>query len=182
MGGLFCTSTEIFIIIVTNHMAVGILYRGCSKNIKIEAVFTKTEMKNEWTINFLQNSPLNIQHTYTSEFSISHRTSETPFLIKVSCCFVIFLLMSFPFFNLLALKCIFIWRNKKSRMKQSLMNVESVALSLEAVSSLIFFFFLQIAPDLSQHPHTLLFYKFKKDLNMYSGYYFIRLLSQQRLK
>ena len=34
----------------------------CWKTIEIEDVFTKTEMNNEWNVNFLQNSPLGIQH------------------------------------------------------------------------------------------------------------------------
>ena len=33
----------------------------CSKSIKTEAVFNKTEIDNEVDINFLQNSPLGIQ-------------------------------------------------------------------------------------------------------------------------
>ena len=41
-----------------------------SKSIKTEAVFTKADMSNEQNINFLQNSPLGIQHNYLSEFSI----------------------------------------------------------------------------------------------------------------
>ena len=35
-----------------------------SKSIKTEAIFTKTEMNNEWKINFLQNSPLGMQHIF----------------------------------------------------------------------------------------------------------------------
>ena len=33
---------------------------------RYETVFTKTEMNNKSNINFLQNSPLSIQHTYSS--------------------------------------------------------------------------------------------------------------------
>ena len=35
-------------------------YKVSSKVIETEAVFTQTEMNNEWNINFLQNSPLDI--------------------------------------------------------------------------------------------------------------------------
>ena len=50
----------------------------CSKSIEIETVFTKTEMNNEWNVNFLQNSYLGIQHAYFIKFSIGWSTSETP--------------------------------------------------------------------------------------------------------
>ena len=36
----------------------------CSKSIKTVALFTQTEVKNEWNINFFQNSPLYIQNTF----------------------------------------------------------------------------------------------------------------------
>ena len=36
----------------------------------IEAVFTKTEINNEWNVNFFHNSSLDIQRTYSNEFLI----------------------------------------------------------------------------------------------------------------
>ena len=42
----------------------------CSKSIEPEAVFTKIEMNNNWSISFFQNSLLGIEHAYTREFSI----------------------------------------------------------------------------------------------------------------
>ena len=36
------------------------MYKVCSKNIKSEAVFTKTEMNNDWNVNFIQESHLGI--------------------------------------------------------------------------------------------------------------------------
>ena len=53
----------------------------CSKGVETENLFTKVEMNNDWNINFLQDSPLDIQHTYFSEFSISQSTFETPLLM-----------------------------------------------------------------------------------------------------
>ena len=50
----------------------------CSKRIETEAVFTKTEITNESNIDFLQISPLSIQHTYSEEFSVGQ---GTPFWI-----------------------------------------------------------------------------------------------------
>ena len=35
-------------------------YKVCSKSIKMEAVLTKTEINNEWNINFLQNNSFSI--------------------------------------------------------------------------------------------------------------------------
>ena len=49
--------------------AEGSVNRVCPKCIKTEALLTKTEMNNEGNINFLQNSPHTIQHTYFSKFS-----------------------------------------------------------------------------------------------------------------
>ena len=60
-----------------------------SKTIKTEAVFMKTIMNDERNINFLQNNPLLIQHTNSSEFFIGQSTSDL-----VWNCTVIFLLIS----------------------------------------------------------------------------------------
>ena len=49
----------------------------CSKGFKTEAVFTKTGLNIELNINFLQNSLFGIQHTSSSEFSMSQSTFET---------------------------------------------------------------------------------------------------------
>ena len=46
-------------------------YKVYSKSIKTKAVFVKTEINNEWNINFLRNTSLDIQHTYSREFSIN---------------------------------------------------------------------------------------------------------------
>ena len=48
-----------------------------SKSTGAEAVFSKTDMNNEWNISFLQNSPLGIQHTYSSECPIGQNSSKT---------------------------------------------------------------------------------------------------------
>ena len=48
-------------------------------------IFTMTKMKIEWNINFFQNSPLNIPHTYSSEFSIGWSTAETSLLKLCNC-------------------------------------------------------------------------------------------------
>ena len=53
-------------------------YEVCSKIIKTEAVFIKREMNDEWNVNFLQNSSLDIQLVYSNVFSIYWSTSETP--------------------------------------------------------------------------------------------------------
>ena len=55
-------------------------YAVYSESIETEAVFIKSEMNNEWNINFLQNSSPGTQHTYSSEFSIGWNTSKTPLL------------------------------------------------------------------------------------------------------
>ena len=57
------------------------IYNVWSKSTKTEVVFTKTKMKNEWNANFLQNSLINIQKTYSSEFSTSQSTPEISLLI-----------------------------------------------------------------------------------------------------
>ena len=57
---------------------------------KTEAVFTKTDMYNELNINFLQNSLLGIQFTYTSEFFIGQINSSFEMMQS---CTVLFLLM-----------------------------------------------------------------------------------------
>ena len=46
----------------------------CLKTIETKVLFTKTQMNNEWNINFQQNSPLNIQRIYSSKFSICQST------------------------------------------------------------------------------------------------------------
>ena len=65
-----------YIFIDQNFDSFSIIFmRLCSKSIKTEAIFTKTEMSNEWSINFLQISLLDIQHTYSSKFSIGWNIS-----------------------------------------------------------------------------------------------------------
>ena len=56
-------------------------YEMCSKSIKTEAVFIKTEIDNEWNVNFLQSSLCGIQHIYSGQFSTGQNISETPRLI-----------------------------------------------------------------------------------------------------
>ena len=46
-----------------------------------EAVFPKKEINSEWNISFLQNNPLAIQYTYSSEFSNGLSISETSTLV-----------------------------------------------------------------------------------------------------
>ena len=53
------------------YMVLHVVYLKC---IKTKDVFTKTEINNEWNINFLHNSPLGIQHSYSSEFSMVYET------------------------------------------------------------------------------------------------------------
>ena len=43
----------------------------------MKTVFTNTEINNEWSVNFLQNSLLDIQ--YTIEFSIGRSTANSTF-------------------------------------------------------------------------------------------------------
>ena len=50
--------------------------------IKIGAAFTKTEINNEWNVNFLQSSSLVIQCINFNEFSTSRSTSVITFLIS----------------------------------------------------------------------------------------------------
>ena len=45
------------------------------------AIFTMTEMNNERNTNFFQNSPFDIQLTYSSKFSFTWSTSESSLLI-----------------------------------------------------------------------------------------------------
>ena len=47
-----------------------VIYKVCSKSIEAEAVFTTTEMNNEWNVNFLQN-------TNTAEKSIEIEAAFT---------------------------------------------------------------------------------------------------------
>ena len=54
------------------------------KSIETEAVFTKTEMNNEWNINFRQNTDIGRHLTYFTVFSINRSTSETHFLSDLS--------------------------------------------------------------------------------------------------
>ena len=55
-------------------------YELCSKSIETEAVFTKTEMSNEWN-NFLQYKPVGIKHTSSSNLHTGRSTPE-PFFLK----------------------------------------------------------------------------------------------------
>ena len=48
-------------------------------------------MNNEWNINFLQNSPLGIQYTYSSKFLIDRSTSKNPVDMTQNC-IILFLL------------------------------------------------------------------------------------------
>ena len=56
------------------------IYEACSKSIKTEAIFTKIEMNNEWNVNFLQNTYVGMQYTYSSGFLICRSISEIPLL------------------------------------------------------------------------------------------------------
>ena len=53
----------------------------CLNSIKNEVVFTKMEMNYEWNIDFSQNTPLGIQYTYSSKFFIGQSTSKTFFFV-----------------------------------------------------------------------------------------------------
>ena len=53
--------------------------RMCSKTI--EAVFTKKDLNNEVNIYFLQNIPVDIESTYSNDFSIVQIIYEAPFFI-----------------------------------------------------------------------------------------------------
>ena len=64
-----------------------------SKIIKIGSVFTKSEMNNEWNINFLQNNLLSIQQSYYWECLFGKWTTDTSLDIT-SYWIVRFLLMS----------------------------------------------------------------------------------------
>ena len=52
-----------------------------NQKVETEAVFIKREMDNEGKVNFLQNSPIDIQCIYSNKFSIGKNTSETLLLI-----------------------------------------------------------------------------------------------------
>ena len=69
-------------------------YVECLKIIETEAVFDKTEINDEWNINFLQNSTPSIQHIHFSEFIIDWSTFETFLFYIVRRCAVIFLFIS----------------------------------------------------------------------------------------
>ena len=58
-----------------------VVCKVCSKSVETEAVLSKTQMNNEWNINFLQNRSFGIQYTYSSEFSVGQKTSETQLLV-----------------------------------------------------------------------------------------------------
>ena len=45
------------------------VYKVYPKSIETEVVFLKTEMNSESKSNILQNTPRNIQHNYSTEFS-----------------------------------------------------------------------------------------------------------------
>ena len=86
-----CVCVYIYIYIHTNKVY--------SKSIETVVIFTKTEMKKFWNINFLLNSPIVIQNTYSSEFSIGWSTTETPLLIGCETA-IAFLLMISTYSNL----------------------------------------------------------------------------------
>ena len=50
------------------------LYGVYSKGIKIEVIFTKT---NEWTINYIQMNPLNVQNTNYNNLFTGRSTCDT---------------------------------------------------------------------------------------------------------
>ena len=56
-------------------------YMLCAKSIKIKVVFTKTELYDNWKIDFIQNISLCIQHTYFHQFSLGQNIFETSLLI-----------------------------------------------------------------------------------------------------
>ena len=51
------------------------IYQMCSRGVQSETVFTEIEIDNEGNIHFLKNSPLDIQHTFSSKVYINRATS-----------------------------------------------------------------------------------------------------------
>ena len=51
------------------------------KRIKADALFTKTDMNNEWNVDFLWDSYLSIQQAYSSEHFCSRSISESCFFL-----------------------------------------------------------------------------------------------------
>ena len=96
----------------------------CSKCIEIEAVFTKTEMKNEWNINFFQNCYLGI-YPCPNKFSIG----QSAFCMLLSCT-IVFILIASKTSNSFTLRRIFRLGNKKKvHGAESLVNIEGVAVA-----------------------------------------------------
>ena len=79
------------------------IYKVSLKSIKMEAVFTMAEMNKEWSINFLQNHPLDIEPTYSNKISL-----ELHFWFSVKLCswisFNVFLTPKFYLWAELSLK------------------------------------------------------------------------------
>ena len=66
-------------------------------------------MNNEWSVSFLQNSPFDIYHTYSSDFFIGQSSSETSLLIRFEAAPSVFSVLH----ALKSLWRIFCLRNKK---------------------------------------------------------------------
>ena len=79
----------------------------CWKSIKSEAVFTETELNNEWNINFLQYSPLPFNKHFQVSFTLFRASLKHLDWYIINLCFCTYLKCSTPL-NLFSLG------NKKS--------------------------------------------------------------------
>ena len=82
-----------------NETLISLKYVMCWKSIKSEAVFTKTQMNNEWNINFFKKPPWYLAHLFLSTFPLVIAGLKILFCIGYA---VMFLLIFFWFpFNLI---------------------------------------------------------------------------------
>ena len=52
--------------------------------------FLKTEVKNEWNVDFLRNTPSDLLHTYSIGFFIDRSTSEIPLWLLYKAALLLF--------------------------------------------------------------------------------------------
>ena len=68
-----------FLNFTTYHIII-LTYKAILQMYQDWNLFAKTEMNNEWNVNFLQNTPLH--HTYSNESHIGQSTSEISLLVR----------------------------------------------------------------------------------------------------
>ena len=125
----------VLIIIITIIISCcSIIFKVFSKSIKIETLFIWTGKNKEQNVNYIKNSPLGIQHTYSSKFPIGWNTSVISFLIWNETA-TLHLFSCTPWHQIFLLCWLFSLKNKKMSQKLSLVSKGNAALAQFCVLS-----------------------------------------------